>query len=386
MCVYSLPIFRKDLKNKIMEHTVMTESQTRYDNLTLYLTLNCNLNCSYCFCGKKYTQEMSMDTAQKAIALFDKKSMEKSNIAFFGGEPLLKLDLIKKIIELNQNEYKNKFTFSITTNGTLLTENVYSYLRQNNVNVLLSMDGSKESHDLNRKHYDGSGSWDTIFHNIQSFIGELPVRMTFSKTTVEKLFENLVALYELGFASVAFYPASGDEWNEHDFYVFDREIIKFVEYIYNHYCGGRAIHSHWIDKSISRHISGVMDSCNPGVTQFSVLPNGELFPCNHTNFSSKDLQIGSLEKGLDEKKVFWLLEQSKITDEECQDCCLKDRCNYCYINMYEETGELWKIPDWYCRMNQTVIMYADQLASRLYSKRNPAFMKKFYYIEEPSEE
>lgn len=356
----------------------MNNVEKRYGGLVLYLTLNCNLNCTYCFCGKKYKEDMTIETAEAAIAMFDKLSHDHSNITFFGGEPLLKMDLIKKIITLNNTKYHNKFGFSITTNGTLLTNDVYYYLRENNVNVLLSLDGGKKSHDLNRRFYDGNGSWDSIINNVHDFIEDLPVRMTFSRETLSDLFDNISYLYEMGFTNIAFYPAGGDSWTDDDICIFEEEMKKIIDYIYVRYCEGKTTNSHWIDKSIIRHITGKIDSCKPGMNQFSVTPNGDIYPCNHTNFSMDALKLGTIKTGIDEDKVVWLKTQMEKTDAECEECSLKNRCNYCYIGMCEETGFLWKIPDWFCAMNQCVIINSDSLASKLYSEQNPLFMRKFY--------
>lgn len=110
----------------------------------------------------------------------------------------------------------------------------------------------------------------------------------------------------------------------------------------------------------------------------SITPHGNIFPCNHTNFDENTLNIGNIHSGLNEEKIQWLKEQIRTADSECEECSLKGRCNYCYINMYEETKNLWQIPDWYCAMNQIVIINSDILAAKLYEENNKYFLHKFY--------
>lgn len=356
----------------------MDLNKKKYGSMTIYLTLNCNLKCKYCFCGKKYKNEMTHDIIEKILKFYDKISVENANITFFGGEPLLKLDLIRYVIFLNDKYYNSKFRFSITTNGTLLTKEVYNYLRENNVDILLSLDGNKESHDENRKFYTGEGSWATIRYNISEFYRELPIRMTFSKETVRYLYKNISSLYEEGFNNIAFYPASGEDWKESDIDIFNTQVKLLIDYFYHNYCQGKIINSNWIDKSIWRHICDFKDSCSPGINQLSVTPEGNFYPCNHTNFENSTLKIGNIYEGLNIDKIQWIQEQINILNVECNECALKKRCNYCYINMYEETGHLWEIPDWFCNMNQIIILNSDLLATKLYNDKNKYFLKKFY--------
>ncbi|MBP5222135.1 MAG: radical SAM protein, partial [Lachnospiraceae bacterium] len=102
----------------------MNETE-KYRVLTLVLTYNCNLACDYCFCGRKRKENMSAEKAKEAIDFFMKNAEENANIVFFGGEPLLQADLIREVIRYCRERYGERTTFSITTNGTLLTkENV----------------------------------------------------------------------------------------------------------------------------------------------------------------------------------------------------------------------------------------------------------------------
>lgn len=350
----------------------------RYNSMTLYLTLNCNLECTYCFCGKKYKENMTKETAEQAMDFFNDNCTDKANITFFGGEPLMRMDLIKDIIELNKIKYNNKFKFSITTNGLNLVPNNFKYLVDNNVNILLSLDGDKESQDKNRPQKDGKGSWDIIMKNLEKCEIRLPLRLTISKETLSNLSNNIIKLHKKGFDSITFYPASGVEWKGKDFEIFDSHIHEITKYMYECYSSDKVLKNHWIDKSIQWYIINKSNSCNLGVFQFSVTPNGNIYPCNHTNFEDKLFLLGDINNGIDNDKVKWINKQINISDPECSECSFINRCKYCNMNMYEETKELWKIPDWFCTMNQIVIKHSDDLASKLYKEKNTCFMKRFY--------
>ncbi len=351
----------------------------KYHHLTMYLTRNCNLNCSYCFCGKKYHDDMDSKTSDDILHFFDFISTPKASIAFFGGEPLLKLDLIRHIVSMNKSRYSNRFNFSITTNGTLLTKSVFEYLKEENVSIIISIDGNKASHDKNRCFYSGEGSWETIMNNTYGFRDKLPVRLTFTPLTVNNLSDDVCSLYDLGFRNVAFYPAGGQQWGMQKINSFCEQLKRISKYMIQAYRKGYELGSHWLDKSIYRHISGVNSTCKPGVDQISVTPDGSIFPCNMTNFTEKKLYLGSIYSGINNKKVDELRKAYSIVDPECKDCEIRDRCNYCYMDIFNETGSFWRIPEWFCYMNQEVIKSADQMASTLYQEKNEIFRKKFYF-------
>ncbi|MFR7591088.1 MAG: radical SAM protein [Longibaculum sp.] len=122
------------------------------------VTSNCNLACKYCFLEKedknKCDKNMSMDIAkiaiEKYICYLKKYDIKKSTIIFYGGEPLINWKVVKAIIERVNLEKNIKFTCTIVTNGTLLTEEINNFLLKYKVNIGISIDGPKEINDKNR--------------------------------------------------------------------------------------------------------------------------------------------------------------------------------------------------------------------------------------------
>jgi len=111
-------------------------------HVDLIITEDCNCRCSYCFVEGKKPRSMDAATAVRSIDfLLDHCGKLKSvNVLFFGGEPLLEFDLIQHIIsycEKKQPETGKKITFSMTTNGTLLTPEMLAYFNKKGVKFLL---------------------------------------------------------------------------------------------------------------------------------------------------------------------------------------------------------------------------------------------------------
>ena len=156
-------------------------------SITLTLTHSCNLNCSYCYEKHKNNRRMTFDTA---ISIVEKELNDDLNLEydyvefdFFGGEPLLEFELIKKIVDfIKIRKYKNKYIFFATTNGTILTQEMKLWFVENrNFIVLgLSLDGTREMHNINR-----SNSYDMIDIDFYvKYYSEQGVKMTISPETL----------------------------------------------------------------------------------------------------------------------------------------------------------------------------------------------------------
>ena len=151
--------------------------------LTLQVTQQCNLRCEYCAYSGIYknrvhnNSNMDWETAKKAIDFFLSHSRDSKEIAlgFYGGEPLLQFPLIKRCVAYIEKQVEGKnIRYAITTNGTLLTDEVIEFLEEHNVLLSLSLDGSKEEHDKHRKFQSGKGSFDLIMDRLRHLKERFP--------------------------------------------------------------------------------------------------------------------------------------------------------------------------------------------------------------------
>ena len=150
--------------------------------MALFVTQTCNLKCVYCFGeGGEYGTGGTMEekTALQAVDWLIEQSREKKkiNIVFFGGEPFLNFPLMKIVMQYAQqrvNEVEKKISFHVTTNATLLNDDVISFLEKHNVNVTISIDGPKEIQDMQRPFAKGKGSFDVILPKIKKLLKALP--------------------------------------------------------------------------------------------------------------------------------------------------------------------------------------------------------------------
>lgn len=264
-----------------------------YESLILQITTRCNLSCSYCFQrGKGRTEDMAVQTTRNAIEwLLEKKDHETvPKILFYGGEPLVRRDLIEDAL---CNYSKDIVSFEVITNGTLLTDNLIGLLGRREVRVVLSYDGNTSAQILR------GGNISLIPNSILSHIaGELhsTVRITFTKETLHLLPDSIRFLHSLGFTRIGFVPAEQERWAIFDWDVIQRILTQIIEY--------------WIDsikrrspiwlKPLGSYVLGLatnstqfqyyMHPCFALQKSLAVSPGGYFFPCHrHLDIPSERL-------------------------------------------------------------------------------------------------
>jgi len=113
---------------------------------------------------------MSWDIAKKSIDFMLSHSADANaiDVSFYGGEPLLNPDLITKCMDYTLKKAEGKLvSFHVTTNGSLLTDEIIEALLKSNSKITVSLDGPKEIQDKNRKTICGEGTFDLVFDNIK---------------------------------------------------------------------------------------------------------------------------------------------------------------------------------------------------------------------------
>lgn len=144
--------------------------------ITLEVNQICNLRCDYCYLGEKTNQIMPEEIACKGIEIaflnVEKHKDKRLWVDFVGGEALISFALLRKLVEYIEEEAAKRtiaVSYSITTNGTIMNNEILEWLVNNRVHLKLSIDGTMETHDRNRKTKHGIGSYRNIMQNISYF-------------------------------------------------------------------------------------------------------------------------------------------------------------------------------------------------------------------------
>ena len=149
----------------------LTTSPNKCLNIILSLTEFCNLCCKYCY-ETNLTQKCVMDLqlidkVVQYIASVLKNNSQICEIHFdlIGGEPLLEFDTIQYLLRKMAQFSNLEISYLVETNGTLFNEKVRDLLSHANATIHITL-SSKFDHDIMRPYRDGSGSYETILHNL----------------------------------------------------------------------------------------------------------------------------------------------------------------------------------------------------------------------------
>jgi len=347
----------------------------KQEMITLQVTQRCNLRCSYCVYSGDYhnrehtSKDMSFEVATKALdfAFTKSNASQRLSVSFYGGEPLIMFDLICNCVEYIEKQYSGrKYSFSITTNGTLLTKEIYSYLKEKDFNILVSIDGPKAIHDQNRKLRNGDGSFDRIISNLEDVesidpesvnrIGISSVIGSNHDDSCNEQFFSIKEFNRFNSISVAFlsdlYIDEPHEYTEALIAAYTIEVCKLLLFLV-----GKISKTH-VSKSLQSlaelynreyrrikrieqfpkvvHPSG---PCIPGAARLFVNIHGELFPCEKISELSQPMKLGTLDAGIDISKARKLLNPGKLITDHCKKCWMILHCTNCAAH-YDTLTEL----------------------------------------------
>ncbi|MBO4637837.1 MAG: radical SAM protein [Clostridiales bacterium] len=351
-------------------------------NLTLYLTENCNLRCSYCI-REKCPNDMTSDTVRKSVDLAFSKG-DTAGICFFGGEPLLKKDLICYALDLAKKRSEETgipFSCKITTNGTLLDEEFLELAKKNNMQIGLSFDGLMQ--DDCRKTADGGPTSETLEKVSKMIIAsgaDAVVMCVVPPCSCGKLFGSVKYIHDLGFKHMICNPAYGSKvtWTDEALEVLKEQFDLITDYLKELYLKGDKFRFAPLHNKITENLSGINPSryCHLGIRQLAVAYDGNLYPCTSFLYKS-EWCLGNVSDGVDEKRR---LEMTKLcfTPSPCKDCDLSKRCtNSCGCANIMNTGSPDMISPLQCEYERLVIERADRLGDELYKYDKDRFIKSF---------
>jgi uncharacterized protein len=324
--------------------------------MCLNMTHDCNLRCEYCFASQgTYNGEkafLSFETGKKAFDYLVKNSGNRKNLEvdFFGGEPLMNFDVIKKLVDYGRSlekEYNKHFRFTVTTNGVLLDEEKMDYINENMDNVVLSIDGRKETNDRMRKTINKKGSYDLIVDNYKRFISKRGSKDYFARGTYTSnnldFSEDVKHMRELGFDKISVEPVVAKDEKKYALKkehvdILKKEYEKLAEYYIESYKSKdrRFQFFHFnIELEGGPCIYKRSIGCGAGTEYVAVTPSGDLYPC-HQFVGNEEFIIGNVEEGITNRALADKFKNVSVNDKPaCRDCWAKYFCSGgCHANAY----------------------------------------------------
>lgn len=313
-----------------------------YSQIVLPIAASCNLACPYCFAQTdggfhfgSFNEKKIEDTIDFIVAHRNKMPV---SITFFGGEPLLRFDLMKHTVKYVNEKYKDEpIGYSITTNGTLVNDEIIQFFKDNKVAVLVSIDGP--DNEFNVRHYkDGTKSINDVLKNIKKFQeAKVPIELRATLLNINpyicqtfQFFEEMKVPFSIIFAfsseNTSHHYADYDEntmssieKQMEDLYLYYAKKVRNHELIYNKRCSEIM---NILRYRVKRNLS-----CAAGRTTFTITSKGDIFSCAHF-MNNKDRIIGNIynETPLTEK---WndFTPTPMNNREKCPDCWVRNLCN-----------------------------------------------------------
>ncbi|MFB0535860.1 MAG: radical SAM protein [Anaerolineae bacterium] len=363
--------------------------------VALSLTHRCNLSCRYCYSGKAFKKDMSFATAQKIVdfAVDITPPGQRIEFGFFGGEPLLRSDLMKEItsyIREQEREARKPVRLSITTNGTLLTQPILDFFKEENVDLCISIDGPAHVHNLNRCYKDGQGSFDEVvrtLHLAMERLGTLQVNAVYGPDTIDFLLESVSFFTQLGVSVIHLNPNICASWGEDTYSKLQEFYMQIADHYIQSYQYRQEIAVNLIDSKIIVLLKGgyeIADKCGMGETEWGFAPSGNIYPCERLIGEDNDSStcLGNIHTGLDLMRRCSLLKQRGNHNEECKTCDLQKYCmNWCGCTNYYMTGHTNLAGPMICESEKAAIQAAKHVLITL--KDNELFLDHFMkYLHE----
>lgn len=323
---------------------------------------NCNLKCSYCYIDADPNKKNKMDeeTAIKIVdelLMMHKKDDTNFSFCFHGGEPLLNLNVIKKVTEYVK-PYRDKISLSIQTNGTLITDEIATFLKDNNIFVGISLDGTEELHNISRYYANGKGSFENVMKGIKVLNDNdisFGIISVINRENAKKMNEMLDFFIENKIYSLSFSPLRkyGRGKDDIDLFLDDETLFNAYTILLEKIILHNKTHnkSEWLHERVlttivkqiyfnQRHFMCMQSPCGAGRRMLGFDYNGDVYICD--NFiGDEDFKIGSVYDGNLKDMLFnsevrkKALSRQKENLVRCKDCVWRGLCGgLCYASDY----------------------------------------------------
>jgi uncharacterized protein len=355
------------------------------NSINVQISEDCNLVCQYCFVKENQysnkTAHMHLNQGIKVVDFLIERSdkIDDLYVFFFGGEPLLNFTVMKEMVDyaLEKGKTCNKrFHFSLTTNGTLLSNDILDFIGINKIWVVLSIDGNSFSQDMNRPFQGGKGSYSSIDANIKKMAEKnisFSARVTVSALTANKIAENYEHLILLGFKKVHFENALAPSG---EIFINQKEKVEEIKKQYQLISEkvtetinmGQACNFESLPFPLGKIVSKNPGhySCTAGNGYVSVAVNGDIYLC-HRLVGVSNFHLGNVNEN--NYKLHWLETIKNELDvdkrKKCSKCWARYICGGgCYETNYNFNNDISLAPGIYCQ----IMKYKIELAICLYAE------------------
>jgi uncharacterized protein len=323
--------------------------------LCLHVAHDCNINCTYCFASqgefKGPRSLLDFETGKKALDFLVDRSGNRRNLEvdFFGGEPLMNFQVVKDLVDYGRSietATGKNFRFTLTTNAVLLDDAIIDYVNEHMHNVVLSIDGRKETNDRMRPTGNGKGTYDVIVPKIKALVEKRGnksyyVRGTFTHHNLD-FSEDVLHLADLGFKNTSIEPVVSEPQHaytiqEADLPQIKSEYEKLAEAMIKRKKEGNDFQFfHFnIDLGQGPCLIKRVVGCGAGSEYVAVTPEGDIYPC-HQFVGQPEFSMGNLHQETFNGDIATQFADAHVYSKEtCQTCWAKFYCSGgCHANAF----------------------------------------------------
>ena len=339
------------------------DSDVFVHNFTFQTTERCSLNCTYCYQFNKSPMRMEFNTAKKFIddLLNDKYGyINRYNspaiiIEFIGGEPLLEINLTRKIYEyfldkcyeLN-HPWFTLHRLSICSNGLqYFDDEVQDFFKEysQNISFNISIDGNKKLHDSCRIQPNGEGSYDidmmALNHFNKNYTPERNSKMTLAPSNISYLYDSVVDFIKNGMTCININCVFEEGWNTETAKIEYYQLKKLADYIVDNNLENLyiAIFNERQEDIQDKSFDG--NSCGGVGSMLALRPNGQFYPCirympTSVGDNVNDLCIGNVDDGIigreNGSEVLNMMDRitrRSQSNDICYECPIGNDCGNC---------------------------------------------------------
>jgi len=373
--------------------------------LVLNVTSKCNLSCGYCY---EYGEDRIVESGTKprfmneAVArqsvdfmFAESGDTPRVNLTFFGGETLMNFKVLQSALGYAREkgrELGKDVDASLTTNATLLRDEVIDWIVNNDVGVTVSIDGAREQQDRFRTFSNGMGSYDIIRPNIEKLLARhrrrpvgARVTLTGQNLDVRTIYQHLFE--EIGFWEVGFAPVT-TSW-QRDYAIQDEGFAMLLagfqslaaDYLADALAGKRHGFSNVRDtlEEIHKGMSKAYP-CGAGLGLMGVATDGDVALC-HRFAGSDQHKLGSVYDGVDRARQDDYLTRHHIANKtDCATCWARPLCaGGCYHEAHTRYGSTEQPNLHYCNWIRSWTDTCLQVYGTLAEKK-PEFLGQFDHV------
>ncbi len=329
---------------------------------SVLVTRKCDARCTYCYIERR-DEELCRDTARACVDwVVDQLSAgEMLDFGFFGGEPLLRFDLIEELTcELRERSVKQGFPLllSMTTNARLLDESKLKFMAAHRVGAYISLDGPYEVHTLQRgtskRDYDRIVDHVTQASEALHFLG---LNAVYGPETIFALPATIEYLSGFGLPVHLNWDITS-KWDQASLEQAPRIFHESARWLLEQFRSGRKVELHpFEDKALqivfAKQMAG--KTCRMGEAEMAADVNGDLYPCERL-VGREETRIGHVHTGCDQALREAVVADHRRQDPACEDCSLKTICRHdCGCSNWFMTASYGKTHSTICLLEKALI-------------------------------